>query len=50
MRQPSGPRAAGVTDAEVVGDLAIKLITNYFNVLADTDVDFPLARPHDHQA
>jgi len=37
-------RAAGVTDgeiAEVVGHVALNVLTNYFNVLARTEVDFP---------
>ncbi|WP_261384013.1 carboxymuconolactone decarboxylase family protein [Streptomyces sp. T12] len=41
-------RAAGVTDAEmaeVVGNLALNILTNYFNLVADTDNDFPLVTP-----
>jgi uncharacterized peroxidase-related enzyme len=37
-------RAAGLTDAElceVSAHVAINLLTNYFNRLADTDIDFP---------
>ncbi|MGC4938599.1 hypothetical protein [Kribbella sp. DT2] len=44
-------RAAGVTDAEiaeVVGNLALNLLTNYFNILADTTPDLPVVTPHDH--
>ncbi|WP_269469671.1 carboxymuconolactone decarboxylase family protein [Streptomyces humicola] len=50
-------RAAGVTDAEiaeVVGNLALNILTNYFNNLADTDTDtdtdneYPPVRPHAH--
>jgi len=44
-------RAAGVTDAEiaeVVGNLALNILTNYFNILADTDNDFPVVTPHEH--
>ena len=44
-------RAAGVTDAEiaeVVGNLALNILTNYFNILADTDNELPVVTPHDH--
>ncbi|MQY36929.1 hypothetical protein SRB17_49310 [Streptomyces sp. RB17] len=44
-------RAAGVTDAEiaeVVGDLALNILTNYFNVLADTDNEWPVVTPYAH--
>ncbi|WP_433296305.1 carboxymuconolactone decarboxylase family protein [Pseudonocardia sp. CA-142604] len=44
-------RAAGVTDAEiaeVVGNLALNILTNYFNILADTDNEFPLVTPLAH--
>ncbi|QIZ02264.2 carboxymuconolactone decarboxylase family protein [Streptomyces sp. S1D4-11] len=45
-------RAAGVTDAEiaeVVGNLALNIMTNYFNIVADTDNDNPVVvRPHNH--
>ena len=37
-------RAAGITDgeiAEVVAHVALNVFTNYFNVLAQTQVDFP---------
>ena len=39
-------RAAGVSDAEiteVVANTALNLLTNYFNHVADTVVDFPQA-------
>ena len=39
-------RAAGWTDgelAEVVGHVALNVFTNYFNLVAGTDVDFPAA-------
>jgi uncharacterized peroxidase-related enzyme len=42
-------RAAGVTDAEiaeVVGNLALNILTNYFNILADTDNEFPVVTAH----
>lgn len=44
-------RAAGVTDAEiaeVVGNLALNILTNYFNIVADPDNDFPVVVPHEH--
>lgn len=37
-------RAAGLTDTElceVSAHVALNLLTNYFNRLADTDIDFP---------
>ncbi|GAA1333391.1 carboxymuconolactone decarboxylase family protein [Pseudonocardia xinjiangensis] len=46
----SSARAAGVTDAEiaeVVGNLALNILTNYFNILADTDNEFPVVAPHE---
>jgi uncharacterized peroxidase-related enzyme len=42
--QLAAARAAGVTDgeiAEVVAHVALNVLTNYFNVLAGTVVDFP---------
>jgi alkylhydroperoxidase family enzyme len=44
-------RAAGITDAEiaeVVGNLALNVLTNYFNILAETDNEFPVVTPHEH--
>jgi uncharacterized peroxidase-related enzyme len=44
-------RAAGVTDteiSEVVGNLALNILTNYFNIVAGTDADLPVVTPHDH--
>lgn len=41
-------RAAGFDDgaiAEVVAAVALDVFTNYFNLVADTEVDFPRARP-----
>jgi uncharacterized peroxidase-related enzyme len=38
-------RAAGVTDAElleVVANVALNIFTNYFNLVAATDIDFPV--------
>lgn len=37
-------RAAGVTDeeiAETIGHVALNVLTNYFNIAIDVDVDFP---------
>lgn len=37
-------RTAGVSDgeiAEVVGNVALNVFTNYLNLVADTDIDFP---------
>jgi len=42
--QLAAARAAGITDgevAEVVVHVALNVLTNYFNVLARTEVDFP---------
>ncbi|MBW8706495.1 hypothetical protein MBT84_43425 [Streptomyces sp. MBT84] len=44
-------RAAGVTDAEmaeVVGNLALNILTNYFNLVAGTESEFPVVTPHQH--
>jgi len=44
-------RAAGVTDdeiAEVIGNLALNILTNYFNIAAGTDNEFPVVTPHEH--
>jgi len=44
-------RAAGVTDAEVaevIGNLALNVLTNYFNIIADPDNEYPVVTPHDH--
>jgi len=38
-------RAAGVSDeeiAEVIGHVALNVLTNYFNKAADTQIDFPV--------
>jgi uncharacterized peroxidase-related enzyme len=40
-------RAAGVTDAEIVeivANVALNIFTNYLNVAADTEIDFPVLR------
>jgi AhpD family alkylhydroperoxidase len=42
-------RDAGVTDAEigeVVGHIALNVLTNYFNVLTDVEIDWPVVTPH----
>ncbi|MGW1804097.1 carboxymuconolactone decarboxylase family protein [Streptomyces sp. NPDC002078] len=49
--QLKAARAAGVTDAEiaeVVGNPALNILTNHFNVLADTDNEWPVVSPHTH--
>ncbi|GIH25247.1 alkyl hydroperoxide reductase AhpD [Acrocarpospora phusangensis] len=41
-------RTAGVTDAEiaeVVGNLALNVLTNYFNILADVENEWPAVVP-----
>jgi uncharacterized peroxidase-related enzyme len=41
-------RAAGVTDAEIaetVGNVAINVLTNYFNNLTQVDIDWPVVTP-----
>jgi uncharacterized peroxidase-related enzyme len=46
-------REAGLTDAElsdIVGHVAINVLTNYFNKAFDVDVDFPVVEPHVHAA
>jgi AhpD family alkylhydroperoxidase len=47
----SAAREVGVTDAEigeVVGHIAFNVLTNYFNVLAEVDNDWPVVTPHSH--
>ncbi|MEU1529627.1 carboxymuconolactone decarboxylase family protein [Streptomyces fagopyri] len=44
-------RAAGVTDGEIieiVGNLALNILTNYLNNVADTDNEWPLVEPRTH--
>ena len=46
-------RAAGVTDAEigeVVGHIALNVLTNYFNVLTQVDNDWPVVTSHTRAA
>jgi uncharacterized peroxidase-related enzyme len=41
-------KAAGFTDGEIgelVGHVALNILTNYFNNTADTVIDFPVAKP-----
>ncbi len=38
-------KAAGVTDAEIVetiANVAINIFTNYLNIVAETEIDFPV--------
>ena len=46
-------RDAGLSDAElgdVVGHVALNVLTNYFNRTFDVDIDFPVVEPHEHVA
>ncbi len=38
-------RQAGLTDGEIaeVANVVLNIVTNYFNIVAGTDVDFPAA-------
>lgn len=41
-------RAAGVTDAEIgeiVGHIALNVLTNYFNTLSQVEIDWPVVAP-----
>ncbi len=43
-------RSAGLSDtelADIVGHVALNVLTNYFNKAFDVDVDFPVVRPRD---
>lgn len=43
-----GLRSADLTEgeiAEVIANVALNIFTNYFNHVAETDVDFPAAKP-----
>ena len=45
-------RAAGTTDAElaeIVGAVALNMFSNYFNHVADTEVDFPEVEAPGHK-
>jgi len=40
-------KEAGVTEGEIgeiVGHVALNVLTNYFNIVAQTDIDFPIVR------
>jgi uncharacterized peroxidase-related enzyme len=44
--------AAGLTDAQlgdIVGHVAVNVLTNYFNRTFDVDIDFPVLQPHRHR-
>jgi uncharacterized peroxidase-related enzyme len=46
-------RQAGLTDVElsdIVGHVALNVLTNYFNKAFDVEVDFPVVEPHPHAA
>jgi uncharacterized peroxidase-related enzyme len=46
-------RAAGLTDAElgdIVGHVALNVLTNLFNRAFEVDVDFPVVEPRQHAA
>jgi uncharacterized peroxidase-related enzyme len=46
-------RNGGVTDAEIaeiVGHIALNVLTNYFNLVAGVDIDWPAVTPHLHAA
>jgi uncharacterized peroxidase-related enzyme len=49
----AGLRAAGFVDGEIgeiVANVALNLLTNYFNMVAQTDIDFPAAAPRPARA
>ncbi|MFC5729281.1 MULTISPECIES: carboxymuconolactone decarboxylase family protein [Nocardioides] len=49
----SAARTAGVTDAEigeVVGHIALNVLTNYFNTLAQVEIDWPVVSPRSRAA
>jgi AhpD family alkylhydroperoxidase len=46
-------REAGLTDAEpgdIVGHVAVNVLTNYFNKAFEVEVDFPVVEPQVHAA
>ena len=52
-RDIAAAREAGLTDAElsdIVGHVAVNVLTNYFNKAFDVEVDFPVVEPHVHAA
>ena len=45
-------RRAGLTDAQlgdVVGHVAVNVLTNYFNRAFDVEIDVPVVRPHERR-
>ena len=45
-------RSAGLSDAQladIVGHVAVNVLTNYFNRAFDVEVDFPLVQPHERR-
>jgi hypothetical protein len=38
-------KALGLTPSEVVGNLALNVLTNYFNILAGVENDWPAVKP-----
>src|SRR5918993_728940 len=43
---------AGLTDAQlgdIVGHVAVNVLTNYFNRAFEVDVDFPVVHPHERR-
>lgn len=41
-------KRAGLTDAEIVeviGNVVVNIFTNYVNLVANTDIDFPVVTP-----
>jgi uncharacterized peroxidase-related enzyme len=45
-------RRAGLTNAQlgdIVGHVAVNVLTNYFNRAFDVEVDFPVVSPHQHR-
>ena len=46
-------RRAGLTDVQlgdIVGHVAVNVLTNYFNRAFDVDVDFPVVHSHERNA
>lgn len=52
-RDIDAARQAGLSDADIaetVGNVAFNIFTNYFNHVADTDIDFPVVRTGQRRA
>ena len=52
-RHVAAAREAGLTDAElsdIVGHVALNVLTNYFNKAFDVEVDFPVVEPQQYAA